>query len=224
MEGSTDQNHGAVPSATIAFIDLAGFSAIADVFGDRAAIAILEIFENLVEQNAGEGGRLIKWIGDEAMLAFPDPDAALISLGRLLPACRSDDRIPLTRSVLHHGPVIARGADLFGASVNTAARLSVLAKPGELLATTAVAEAASARGIETHALGPVALRSMRDKVPLFRIELAEAIDPAWIDPVCKMAAPFGAFQREKPAGPWFCSTKCKEVFRNSPETYLDQSE
>lgn len=37
-----------VADASIAFIDLAGFSAIADVFGDHAAIAILEIFEDLV--------------------------------------------------------------------------------------------------------------------------------------------------------------------------------
>lgn len=154
------------------------------------------------------------------MLAFPDPVAALLSMGRLLPACRADERIPLTRAALHHGPVIARGADLFGATVNVASRMSAIAGPGQLLATRPVATAASAQGIEVHDLGLVALRSMREKVPLFAIELAEAIDPAWIDPVCKMHAPFAAFQREKPAGPWFCSAKCEEAFSKSPETYM----
>ena len=210
-------------TASIAFIDLAGFSAIADVYGDRAAITVLEIFEVLVERHCAQSGRLVKWIGDEAMLAFPDPEAALLSLGRLLQACRADDRIPLTRAAVHHGKVIERGEDLFGATVNIASRMSALAKPGELLATAPVAEAAAARNIDTRALGPVALRSMREKLPLFSIELAEAVDPAWIDPVCKMHAPFAAYQREKPAGPWFCSARCEEVFRNSPETYMDRT-
>ena len=33
--------------ASIAFVDLAGFSAIADVYGDASAIAVLEVFEGL---------------------------------------------------------------------------------------------------------------------------------------------------------------------------------
>lgn len=212
---------GQMDVATVAFVDLAGFSAIADVFGDRAALAVLEVFEDLVALHSGADGRLVKWIGDEAMLAFPDPDSALVAFGRLLPACRSDDRIPLTRTALHHGPVIARRADLFGATVNIAARMSTIAKPGELLSTGPVAEAATRLGIETRALGPTTLRSMQEEVPLFAIGLTEAADPAWIDPVCKMHAPYAAFQREKPAGPWFCSPRCEEAFKRSPQTYSD---
>lgn len=34
--------------ATVAFIDLAGFSAITDVYGDTSAIAMLDIFEDMV--------------------------------------------------------------------------------------------------------------------------------------------------------------------------------
>lgn len=57
--GKPDTVRDAEPMAvSVAFIDLAGFSAIADVFGDRAAIAVLEIFEDLVERHSGEGGRL----------------------------------------------------------------------------------------------------------------------------------------------------------------------
>ncbi len=35
-------------STTVAFIDLAGFSAIADVYGDSTAVAMLELFETMV--------------------------------------------------------------------------------------------------------------------------------------------------------------------------------
>jgi class 3 adenylate cyclase/YHS domain-containing protein len=205
--------------ATVAFVDLAGFSAIADVYGDASAIAILGRFEELVREALGGLGPPIKWIGDEAMFGFPDPATALQVLGRLLPACRSEPRIPLTRTGLNHGPVLRRANDLFGSTVNIAARIAALASPGQLLATRPVADVAKASGIVVQDFGKVALRSIAEHVPLYSIELAQAFDPAWIDPVCKMHAPYAAYRRTAPTGPWFCSERCAEAFRRSPETY-----
>jgi adenylate cyclase len=205
--------------ATVAFVDLAGFSAITDVYGDASAIAVLGRFEALVRQALGGLGPPIKWIGDEAMFGFPDPATALQVLGRLLPACRSEPRIPLTRTGLNHGPVLRRGNDLFGSTVNVAARIAALASPGQLLATQPVADIAAGSGIVVRDIGKVALRSIADHVPLFAIELAPAFDPAWIDPVCKMHAPYAAYRRTAPTGPWFCSERCAEAYRRSPEVY-----
>ena len=206
-------------AATVAFVDLAGFSAITDVYGDASAIAVLERFEELVREALGGLGQPIKWIGDEAMFGFPDPATALEVLGRLLPACRSEPRIPLTRTGLNHGPVLRRANDLFGSTVNIAARIAAFASPGQLLATEPVADIATASGIVAREIGKVALRSIAGRVPLYSIELAPAFDPAWIDPVCKMHAPFAAYRRTTPTGPWFCSERCAEAYRRSPETY-----
>jgi adenylate cyclase len=205
--------------ATVAFVDLAGFSAITDVYGDTSAIAVLGRFEELVRQALGGLGAPIKWIGDEAMFGFPDPATALQVLGRLLPACRAEPRIPLTRTALNHGPVLRRANDLFGSTVNIAARIAALAAPGQLLATRPVADVATASGIVARDIGKVALRSIADHVPLYAIELAPAFDPAWIDPVCKMHAPYAAYRRAVPTGPWFCSERCAEAYRRSPQTY-----
>lgn len=205
--------------ATVAFVDLAGFSAIADVYGDASAIAVLGRFEELVRRALDGLGPPIKWIGDEAMFGFPDPATALKVLGRLLPACRSEPRIPLTRTGLHHGPVLRRSNDLFGSTVNIAARIAALASPGQMLATGPIATIAAASGIAAQDLGKVALRSIADHLPLYAIELAPALDPAWIDPVCKMHAPFAAYRRAAPTEPWFCSERCAEAYRRSPETY-----
>jgi len=205
--------------ATVAFVDLSGFSAITDVYGDAAAIAVLGRFEELVRQALGGHGPPIKWIGDEAMFGFPDPATALEVLGRLLPACRSEPRIPLTRTGLNHGPVLRRSNDLFGSTVNIAARIAAFASPGQLLATQPVANIAAASGIAVRDMGKVALRSIADHVRLHSIELAPAFEPAWIDPVCKMHAPYAAYLRSTPKGPWFCSERCAEAYRRSPETY-----
>lgn len=206
-------------SATVAFIDLAGFSAIADVYGDASAIVVLELFEGLVREAMSGYAPPIKWIGDEAMLSFSEPETAIQALGSLLQACRSEPRLPLTRTGLNHGPVIRRGGDLFGSTVNVAARIASLASPGQLLATAAIAEAAASRGISVKGLGNVALRSVADEVALFEIELAPSPDPAWIDPVCKMHAPYSSYRRDERDGPWFCSPRCEDAYRRSPQTY-----
>ena len=108
MESLADDSGGPEDVATVVFIDLAGFSAITDVFGDVSAVRLLEVFEALVQETLGAGNRPVKWIGDETMLAFAGPEIALEALGRLLPACRADVRLPLTRAALNHGPVVRR--------------------------------------------------------------------------------------------------------------------
>ena len=205
--------------ATVAFVDLAGFSALSDVYGDASAIAVLTLFEQMVREALGPLGAPIKWIGDEVMFGFADPKTALGVLGRLLPACRSEPRIPLTRTGINHGPVLRRGNDLFGSTVNVAARIAAIASPGQMLATQPVATFATTAGIVARGIGNVALRSIADLVPLFSIELAPAADTAWICPVCKMHAPFEAYVKATPMGPWFCSERCAEAYDRSPQTY-----
>lgn len=153
------------------------------------------------------------------MLGFPDAATALAALGRLLPACRAEPRLPLLRTGIACGPVLRRGRDLFGATVNIAARLTAMAAPGDVLATAAVAKAAAERGLTHRALGPTQLRSVAGPIELFALELTEPSDPAWIDPVCRMHAPPEARQLGRTGGVWFCSPMCRAAYRRSPESY-----
>ena len=185
----------------------------------RQQLEFLDLFERLVRNSVGDDGRLLKWIGDEAMLLFPEPERALQALSRLLPACRAEARIPLTRCGLNHGRVIRRGDDIFGSTVNIASRITGLAKAGQLITTALIAEVAQSKGLSAEPLGPTQLRSIAQKIPLFVLELAEAADPKWVDPVCKMHAPYSAYIREPQVGRWFCSSQCEEAYKRSPETY-----
>ena len=95
---------------------------------------VLEVFEAMVRDVLSGSAPPITWIGDEAMLAFPNPEAGIRALGQLLQVCRAEPRIPVTRSGVNHGPVIRRAGDIFGSTVNIAARIAALAAPGQLLA------------------------------------------------------------------------------------------
>jgi adenylate cyclase len=153
------------------------------------------------------------------MLAFPNPQIALEILGRLLPACRAEPKLPLTRCGISHGRVIRRSNDIFGSTVNIAARITALSAPGQLLTTQVVAETAREQGIDVKDLGPVGLRSVASALPLFSLEMAPAPDRSWIDPVCKMHPPFGGFKLVPRDMPWFCSQECEDAYRKSPAAY-----
>jgi len=170
--------------AAIAFIDLAGFSAATDVYGDERAFQMLQLFEDIVHKALGESGSL-KWIGDEVMLAFDDCPACLSLLGAILTQCRTERRLPLTRTGVHSGSVLRRDGDVFGSTVNIAARLTALANPGELLTTQSIADAAIASGIAVEDRGEHQLRSVSNPLRVFSIAVAPAADPRWIDPVCR---------------------------------------
>ena len=203
----------------VALVDLAGFTAITELFGAESALSMLDCFEAIVGRTVAPEGEVVKWIGDAAMILFDGPEAALSALGRLLPECRGEPRLPLTRTALAEGPVLRRRGDAFGAAVNLAARIGALSRPGEALATEPVALAAERQGLRVDRLGPVAIRSLAEPVPLFGLALAEAADPSWIDPVCKMHAPASGFARVEGAAPWFCSDACEAAWRRAPEAY-----
>ena len=204
--------------AVIAFIDLAGFSASTDVYGDERALAMLHIFEDIVHDILGDASPL-KWIGDEVMLAFEDCPDALSMLGAMLSRCREEPRIPLTRSGVHSGSVLRRGRDVFGATVNIASRLTTLAGPGELLASQPMADAARASGVAVEDRGIHQLRSVSTPMRVFSIKIAPAADPSWIDPVCKMHAPLVGY-RKADGEKWFCSKRCADAYARNPTAYI----
>ena len=203
--------------AVIAFIDLAGFSASTDVYGDDLAFAMLNLFEDIVHDSLGDTAPL-KWIGDEVMLAFEDCSTALTLLGVLLGRCRSESRIPLTRTGVHSGSVLRRGGDVFGATVNIAARLTALAGPGELLTTQEMADTATKSGVSVEDRGEHQIRSVSSPVRVYAISVGPAVDPRWIDPVCKMHAPLAAYSRAD-GERWFCSPLCADAYARNPMAY-----
>lgn len=205
--------------AVIAFIDLAGFSATTDVFGDERALAMLQVFEDIVHRSLDDVAPL-KWIGDEVMLAFDDGAHALPRLGAMLSRCRNEPRLPLTRTGVHSGSVLRRGGDIFGNVVNIAARLTALARPGEILTTQPMADLAQASGIAVEDRGEHQIRSVAAPLRVFSLAMAAVADPAWIDPVCKMHAPMIGY-RKAPGQKWFCSERCADAYARNPAAYPD---
>ena len=82
----------------------------------------------------------------------------------------SRTRCPAVCLALMHplGPVVFRDGDYFGRVVNTAARMTDYARPGEVLVSEAVVESGAAEGSAFEELGVVELKGIREPVRLFR--------------------------------------------------------
>ncbi|HEX4867885.1 MAG TPA: adenylate/guanylate cyclase domain-containing protein [Acidimicrobiales bacterium] len=168
-----------------AFVDLCGFTAFADQHGDERVVLILaEMRTTLRESCARRGVRIVKWMGDGAMLSSTMIDAVaglVVELDQKM--ARTVPSLPI-RAGLDTGPVIMfEGDDYIGHPVNVAARLCAIAEPHELLATVDVA-AARPRWIHAEPTRSVVVRGLSREVEGRALTLADpGADPV-VDPVC----------------------------------------
>jgi class 3 adenylate cyclase len=129
----------------ILFADVSGSTALYEKLGDRRALKAVEsVLDQLRAATAGCKGRVIKTLGDEIMAVFPTAaDAASAAedmqtrVAGLPPF--GDLRLGV-RIGLHAGPVLEEAGDVFGDAVNTAARMTGMAKSGQIVTTEATVE------------------------------------------------------------------------------------
>jgi class 3 adenylate cyclase len=124
--------------ATVLFADVSGSTKLYETAGDAVALdAIGRCIDTLRGATEAGGGRVIKTIGDEIMALFPAVEAAasaacsMHTLVEGLPAV-GETRLAV-KIGLHCGPVIQRDNDVFGDTVNLAARLVEQAGKGQII-------------------------------------------------------------------------------------------
>ncbi|TDD12467.1 adenylate/guanylate cyclase domain-containing protein [Nonomuraea deserti] len=132
-DGADELVPGRVPLA-VGFADLVSFTRRARELGEKELAELVEGFEaRASDVVASHGARLVKTLGDEVLFTVPTAaQAAAIALD-LVEA--GDLRIGLA-----YGPVVPLMGDVFGTTVNLAARLTAIAKPGTILANPDLAE------------------------------------------------------------------------------------
>ena len=206
---------------TIVFLDLTGFTALTDAHGDHTAAAVVDQFFAAVTAALEGRGRLVKTLGDGALLEVSDPATAIAVADDVSHRLHDVDQMPEITGGIATGSVVDRGDDVLGAVVNLAARLADLAPAGELRVTEAAARAAGAANWKVEPLGSIDIRGFHDPVAVFRAVLCHP-DDCVTDPVCGMRITPGG---RTPRGTiedrtvWFCSVNCEQRFRAAPDRY-----
>lgn len=170
--------------AAILFSDIKGYSRQMDA-DEAGMLARLEVHDALFRDHiARQGGRVIKTVGDAFMVEFGSAVAAVkcgLEVQRALAQhneAHADEQPILVRIGIHVGDVVVRDDDLFGETVNVAARLEPLAAPGGLCISQPVYDQVRRK---VHAagecLGPQELKNIAEPVVLYTIApAAEHLD------------------------------------------------
>ncbi|MFZ4624389.1 MAG: adenylate/guanylate cyclase domain-containing protein [Rhodoferax sp.] len=129
-------------SVAVLFADVAGSTRLYDSFGDtRAKQLVDECLDVMRVVIAKAGGYVVKTIGDEIMCVLPDAEKAWMTAADIqikiadLPVIDGHKRA--VRIGFHVGLVIKTQDDVFGDTVNMAARMTGLAKGGQIMTTGA---------------------------------------------------------------------------------------
>jgi adenylate cyclase len=176
--GRAEIAHGRIPGATevtVAFADLVGFTKLGEQIPAEELGAIARRLLELASEVAHPPVRLVKTIGDAAMLVSPDAGALLDVAIELVRAADAEGQdFPRLRAGLATGEALHRAGDWYGSPVNVASRVTSIALPGSVVATQTTRAAATAAENGDGArwrwssLPPRRLKGVDGTVPLFR--------------------------------------------------------
>ncbi len=154
----------------IGFVDISGYTRVADAYGDEEAARVARRFARLVEESASaHGGQVVKSLGDGAMVVFESVIRSLDWATSLLDRSERES-LPALHIGLNVGPVVRRDGDYFGSVVNVAARVAAQAGPGEIVVTASLKDAMEDKGEPRfEEIGPTRLRNVARPLRLYRV-------------------------------------------------------
>ena len=159
---------------TILFTDIVGSTN--EALGDDAGMALLGVHNTIVRDAlTAEGGREVKHTGDGIMASFVSAAAAVRCATRIQRALAKHQEehteYPLkVRIGAAAGEPVEREHDLFGATVQLAARLCSHAQPDQILVSNVVAELCLGKGLPFKDLGDVFLKGFSRPIRVHAVE------------------------------------------------------
>ena len=129
----------------VAFLDLTGFTRLTQERGDSIAAEMALRLAHLASQAvAPHRGRVVKLLGDGVLMHFSDVVDAVEASFELMDRLADSD-MPPGHVGITQGPIVGRDGDIFGRTVNLAARISDVAPSGELYIPASTGPALSGR-------------------------------------------------------------------------------
>jgi adenylate cyclase len=170
--GRFERERGVLPGArpvAICFADMVGFTRLSEQLEIDQLGEVAQRFSDVAGEAAASPVRLVKTIGDEAMLASEDPAALVEAALELVAAAERDDLLPPLRAGAAAGDALRRAGDWYGRPVNLAARITAAAPAGGLLADERLRGAAG-DGFAWTTVGARDFKGIDGEVELYRAE------------------------------------------------------
>jgi adenylate cyclase len=159
---------GTATDVSICFADLVGFTKLGEQVETEELGLIAGRLDELATSVAEPPVRLVKLIGDAAMLVSADAAAMVEAALKMVEAADEEgDEFPRLRAGVANGSVHVQAGDYYGRPVNLASRLTAIAKPGSVLVDTAARDAAGTSFDYSYA-GEKRLKGFDSRTKLYR--------------------------------------------------------
>jgi len=168
VPGATNERDPGI--RTVLFTDIADSTTLTQALGDEAALAMLGVHDTIVRDAlSASGGREVKHTGDGIMASFISAAGAVrcaIEIQRQLDkrSQENPDRPLKVRVGAAVGEPVEQQNDLFGSTVQLAARLCAHAQPEQILVSNAIAELCIGKGLSFEDVGEVTLKGFNSPV------------------------------------------------------------
>lgn len=135
-----------IEKLAVLFADICGSTALYDNLGDSLARRLIaQCVATMSGEIDAHRGTLIKTIGDEVMCTFPSAEAAMHAACAMQRAVKNGryegGHAMHIRVGFHYGDAIREAGDVFGDTVNVAARVAAITRADQIMTTQAVVNA-----------------------------------------------------------------------------------
>ena len=184
--------------AAVLLADVVGYSRLMSIDEEKTHVALADYAKDIIEPRVKEqGGRLIRTKGDTFLVEFDSATTAVRcglniqdALGDHNAAVPSDRRIRL-RIGINTGDVIVDQHDIYGNSVNIAARLEGLAEPGEIYVTRGVRDQLEGHpGLLFEDRGERRVKNIKTPIRVYRVKYVEGQRGRFLYPVIALGRHF----------------------------------
>jgi adenylate cyclase len=169
--GAADLASGEIGGAvemTVCFADLVEFTRLGEEIAPEELGMVAGRLEEMASAVAEPPVRLVKTIGDAAMLVSAEPEPLIEASLALIRAAEAEgDEFPLLRAGLATGPTLPQSGDYYGRPVNLASRITGVARPGSVLVDEATRDGAL-EGFAYSFAGERRLKGIDSRIKLFR--------------------------------------------------------
>jgi len=172
-DGPSDKAAKDAQILAVLFADIDGSTRLYETHGDETAHRLTAECLTVLDAQAGlAGGRTVKTSGDGVMCVFATPDEAFRA-ATLMRDAQSRTEVSIHAGV-HFGPVIEYDGDFYGDTVNVAARVTDLAKAGEILVTEdTVVRLSPALRAATRWLDKASMKGKKEPVGVYMVVAEE---------------------------------------------------
>ena len=160
----------------VMFSDISGSTALYDRLGDDLARGLItKCIALMLDKVNLHHGSLIKTIGDEIMCTFSHPENAVNAACAMQISVENDGRGEAhamhIRIGIHFGDVISENGDVYGDTVNVAARVASITRASQIMTTLAVADSLPADlRAKTHKIMRAELKGKQEQLDIFQVD------------------------------------------------------